>query len=116
PRDAHHGSPGGKPELCRRRDHRRGRRPDAVLRPGGGATRSLFDAESARVPLLRIDAAGGRRPRHVRLLRGAKRAAKPRPATRRSPSARGPEVLIVLLREALFLEGVANARPGSDAL
>ena len=63
-------------QLRRRRDHRRRRRSVPVLHAAGGAARSVLHAESAPLHLLGVDAAGRRRARHVRLLRGAERAAQ----------------------------------------
>ena len=57
PHDAHRRSRARQPELRRRRDHRRRRRPVPVLHATGGAARSLLDAEPAPVPLLGVDAA-----------------------------------------------------------
>ena len=69
------------PNYRGRRDHRRRRRPLPVLHPAGHPARSLLDPEPAPLHLLGGDAARRRRPRHVRLLRGAERAAEARPPT-----------------------------------
>ncbi len=73
-------------KLRRRRDHRRGGGPVPVLHAAGCAARSVLDAEPAALPVLGVDAAGRRRARHVRLLRGAQcpRAPFVRPVRRRT--------------------------------
>ena len=75
PSDDAGGSRARQSELRRRRHHRRRRRSLPVLHPARGAPRPVQHAASARVHLLRVHPAGRRRPRHVRLLRGAQRPA-----------------------------------------
>ena len=69
------GARGPKPELRRRRHRGRQRRPTAALRPPGRPPEPVQDADRRRLPLLLVDPAGRRRPRHVRLPRRAGRAA-----------------------------------------
>ena len=62
-RDGAGGDGGAQPELRRRRHQRRRRRPAPVSR--GRCAHAVRDAAPGRVPLLGVDAAGRRRPRHV---------------------------------------------------
>ena len=60
---------GHEPELRRRRHQRRRGRSPPAAGPAGAAARAVRDAEPAALPLLVLDAARRRRPRHVRLPR-----------------------------------------------
>src|SRR5262249_7658685 len=86
------GSRARKPELRRRRDHRRHRRPGPALHAPSGALESLHDAESASLHLLGVDSAGRRRARDVRRPRGAHGAETDR--TLRARAARSARPLI----------------------
>ena len=59
---------GGKPQLRRRRHHRRHGHPAPDPLPADPALGQLQDLGARPVPLLRLDAPRRRRPRHVRLL------------------------------------------------
>ena len=58
-------------ELRRRRHQRRHRRPPPARVPAGRAAEPLHDPGPVALPVLVLDATGRRRPRHVRLARGA---------------------------------------------
>jgi phytoene dehydrogenase-like protein len=65
-----HGPNGGlQPQLRRRRHQRRGHRRGAALYPAGPAGLALPDVGPGHLPVLFVNAARGRRTRHVRLPR-----------------------------------------------
>ena len=76
-----------QPEQRRRRHVGRADRHPAALHPARRPPRPLLDTRSAPLPLLVVDAAGRRRPRHVRLARGTLCVAA---AGRRAEASRPP--------------------------
>src|SRR5206468_9714256 len=72
---------GVQPERRRRRHLGRPARPPPAVHPARRSARPVLDARPAAVPVLLVDAARRRHPRHVRLARGTLSTA----ATRRAP-------------------------------
>src|SRR5439155_22490804 len=88
PPHAHDGPREREPELRRRCDHGGCGRPLPVLHAARGAARPVLHPQSPSLPLLGIDPTGRRRPRDVRLLRGAERRAEARETARASTAGR----------------------------